>query len=289
MDTYTGDVLFSDGDSQSIRRLDRMTGEVSTVVQLTDPTQLLGVLRSGVSGAEGFHLFVAEPTIGQVTRVVPELGLASLYAAAPGIQDVAFLPVGQISGSEALLAAEQVGAGGQVAQILVPLIYQMEAFNPPDLPPCLVTVEIPDPNLEGAVRQALGLSQMEPITCDAAESLKLLPAEQLGISRLDGLEGFVNLQFLFLFGNEQIRDVAPLAGLTDLLVLNLDGNQISDISPLVGLTSLQILALMGNQISDVSPLSGMTSSPTPFPERKPDQRHFRSGWNDGPRSSASPA
>ena len=71
VDTYTGDVLFSDGDSQSIRRLDRMTGEVSTVVQLTDPTQLLGVLRSGVSGAEGFHLFVAEPTIGQVTRVVP--------------------------------------------------------------------------------------------------------------------------------------------------------------------------------------------------------------------------
>ena len=253
VDPYTGDILFSDANSRSIRRLERMTGEVTTVVELTDPTQLLGILRSGVSGPEGFHLFVAEPTIEQVTRVVPEPGLASLYAAAPGVQDVAFLPVGQLSGSEAVLAAEQVGGGGQVEQLLVPRIYQMETINPPDLPPCIRNVEILDQALEGAVRQALGIGPIELIRCDLAQDLTELTARELVISRLGGLEGFVNLQSLDLFQN-QISDIAPLAGLTNLEFLFLNGNLISDIALLAGLTNLESLFLSDNQISDISAL-----------------------------------
>ena len=133
VDSCTGDIYFSDGEVQSIRRLDRVTGEVTTVVELTDPTQLFGALRAGVSCPDGFHLFVAEPSADQVTRVVPEQGLASLFAPTPGVQDVAFLPVGEMSGSEAVLAAEQADGEGQVEQLLVPQIYQMETLNPPDL------------------------------------------------------------------------------------------------------------------------------------------------------------
>ena len=41
--------------------------------------------------------------------------------------------------------------------------------------------------------------------------------------------------------------------------LNLNGNQIIDVSPLSGLTNLSWLFLAGNQIKDVSPLSGLTN------------------------------
>ena len=260
VDTYTGDILFSDGAERSIRRLDRITGAVTTVVQLTDPTQLLGILRSGVSGPEGFHLFVAEPTIGQVTRVVPELALASLFAPAQGVQDVTFLPAGALSGSEGVLAAVQAGGGGQVEQLLVPQIYQLETetINPPDLPPCIGVVEIPDQALEAALRQALGLGPLDPITCDLAEALTELTAQELGISRLDGLESFVNLQSLNL-GRNEIGDISPLIGLASLTVLDLEDNQVSDISPLASLTNLTRLFLEVNQVADISALAGLTN------------------------------
>ncbi len=253
VDTFTGDIFFSDGNEGSIRRLDRMTGEVTTVVQLTDPTQLLGVLRSGVSGPEGFHLFVAEPSLEQVTRVLPELGLASLFATAPGVQDLTFLPAGELSGSEGVLAAEQASGGGQVEQLLVPRIYQIDAINPADLSTCTVVAEIADPNLEAPLRQALGLGPMEPIRCDLAQGLTELAAAGLLISSLDGLETFVTLQTLALNRN-QIIDITPLAGLINLQTLTLNQNQIIDISPLAGLTNLQTLDLSLNQISDIAPL-----------------------------------
>ena len=238
-----------------------MTGEVTTVVQLTDPTQLLGVLRSGVSGPEGFHLFVAEPSLEQVTRVLPELGLASLFATAPGVQDLTFLPAGELSGSEGVLAAEQASGGGQVEQLLVPRIYQIDAINPADLSTCTVVAEIVDPNLEAPLRQALGLGPMEPIRCDLAQGLTELAAAGLLISSLDGLETFVTLQTLALNRN-QIIDITPLAGLINLQTLALNQNQIVDISPLAGLTNLQTLGLNQNQIIDISPLAGLTNLQT---------------------------
>jgi len=259
VDPYTGEIFFSDADGRSIRRLDRTTGAVTTVVQLSDPTQLLGVLRSGVSGRDGFHLFVAEPMIGEVTRVVPELVLASLYAPTPGIQDVAFLPVGQLAGSEAVLAAEQRDEGGQVEQLLVPQIYQMETINPPNLLACtgnVINLIIPDQVLAEAVREALGLGQGEAIACDLALGLTELTA-QGAISQLDGLEAFVNLQDLTL-GGPILSDISRLAGLTNLVSLKLGGGAISDVSALAGLTNLQFLELLGNQIVDISALAGLT-------------------------------
>ena len=59
--------------------------------------------------------------------------------------------------------------------------------------------------------------------------------------------------------SNQIRDLSPLAGLTNLIQLILDGNQISDLSPLKGLTNLILLSLDDNQISDLSPLEGLTN------------------------------
>ena len=55
-----------------------------------------------------------------------------------------------------------------------------------------------------------------------------------------------------------ILDVSPLEGLTELKRLGLSGNNISDASPLEGLPKLETLDLSGNNISDISVLSGLT-------------------------------
>jgi Leucine-rich repeat (LRR) protein len=63
---------------------------------------------------------------------------------------------------------------------------------------------------------------------------------------------------LYLHGNE-ISDLTPLSGLTDLTTLSLHDNQITDLSPLAQLTNLTELQLYGNQVKDLAPLAGLTN------------------------------
>ena len=56
-----------------------------------------------------------------------------------------------------------------------------------------------------------------------------------------------------------ISDLTPLAGLTNLGVLYLNDNNISDVTPLAGLTKLTVFDLRYNNISDVTPLAGLTN------------------------------
>ena len=56
-----------------------------------------------------------------------------------------------------------------------------------------------------------------------------------------------------------IRNISPLAGLTDLTRLAIDGNSISDLTPIVGLTFLTWLDLEHNSITDISPLAELTN------------------------------
>ena len=59
-------------------------------------------------------------------------------------------------------------------------------------------------------------------------------------------------------------DILPLAEMTNLKELQLDGNQITDLTPLAGLTGLETLHLGGSEggnesLQDLSPLSGLTN------------------------------
>ena len=58
--------------------------------------------------------------------------------------------------------------------------------------------------------------------------------------------------------NSNIRDLKPLAGLTNLTLNHMGGSSVSDLSPLVGLTKLWHLYLPGGDISDLTPLAGLT-------------------------------
>jgi len=83
------------------------------------------------------------------------------------------------------------------------------------------------------------------------------------ISNLTGIENLRNVTYLDLRLN-YIRDISPLAGMTNLKTLLLSNsineglNFIEDLSPLVDVVHLERLDLAYNNIYDISELSGMT-------------------------------
>jgi hypothetical protein len=114
-----------------------------------------------------------------------------------------------------------------------------------------------DPNLEAAVRDAIGKPSGDIREADLL-SLTTLNANSRDIIHLHGLEHCTSLTSLSLWDN-QITDLSPLSYLMNLGQLSLGSNDITDISPLCHLGSLESLWLPSNHISDVSPLAGLTN------------------------------
>ena len=137
------------------------------------------------------------------------------------------------------------------------------------LPPTATAqvIDIPDPNLRAAIENALGKPVGAPITVDQMAALTRLEAPNANISDLTGLEHATNLTDLFLgdthvegegwINSNSIKDLSPLAGLTNLTWLNLSQNNITDLSPLAELTNLTWLDIGGNSLSNISPVSGL--------------------------------
>ena len=79
----------------------------------------------------------------------------------------------------------------------------------------------------------------------------------IGDGDLELLAQCTNLRVLIL-DYQQITDLSPLADLP-LEYLSLTGNQISDLSPLVGQTELRVLDLAENPVRSVEVLAGLTA------------------------------
>ena len=128
-------------------------------------------------------------------------------------------------------------------------------------------VDIPDSNLRAAIENALGKPAGAPITVDQMAALTRLEAPNANISDLTGLEHATNLTDLFLgdthvegegwINSNSIKDLSPLAGLTNLTWLNLSQNNITDLLPLAELTNLIWLDIGGNNLSNILPVSGL--------------------------------
>jgi len=118
-----------------------------------------------------------------------------------------------------------------------------------------LAVDFADPNLEAAVREAIGKPEGLVYPSDL-EDLTFLDAADGNIIDLTGLEWCLNLTELVLEENE-IGDITPLSDLTNLELLNLNGNQVDDISALSNLTNLSYLYLADNEISDITSLSSL--------------------------------
>ena len=112
-----------------------------------------------------------------------------------------------------------------------------------------------DPNLEAAVREAIGKSTGCILRSDL-EGLTSLDASHRSIVDPTGLEYCIDLTHLDL-GANQIANLSPLANLTSLTWLDLAFNQIGNVLPLVNLTNLQDLDLSHNQIGDISAVGNL--------------------------------
>ena len=120
-----------------------------------------------------------------------------------------------------------------------------------------VVVQIPDPNLNAAIAEALGKNPNAPITVEDMEKLgPYLNIESRGIRDLTGLQFATNLIELDLDDN-QISDLSPIAGLINLRDLDFPSNPVSDLSPITGLTNLHTIHAGGIPVSDLSPLAGL--------------------------------
>ena len=119
-------------------------------------------------------------------------------------------------------------------------------------------VEIPDPNLKQAVREALKLPDEIRLTQLEMLRLKNLHKWDSNINDLTGLEHATFLKHLNLHGNK-VYDLTPIVELVNMETLELGFNQIADISQLANLTNLTYLGIGGNgKIDDISPLANMT-------------------------------
>ena len=121
-------------------------------------------------------------------------------------------------------------------------------------------VEIPDPNLESAIREALQLPDSVPITQLEMLRLRDLEAGQREITDLTGLEFASNLFSLYVGdSSSSFLDLSPLLSLTDLSLLAVNHCRISDMTLLAKLTQLKSLILVENGIRDITPLAGLVN------------------------------
>lgn len=140
------------------------------------------------------------------------------------------------------------------------------------------TVDIPDPALQAAIRNALNKPTSD-ITVQDMESLHKLDASiwaRFGgntdaIQSLKGLETAKNLESLDLGGftrdqeygvitiNIAFSDFGPLAGLTHLTTLSLRANALTNLALPSGLDNLKELDLGVNRLADFSFLERLDS------------------------------
>ena len=120
-------------------------------------------------------------------------------------------------------------------------------------------IDIPDPNLDMAIRQAKGYTGRAsgPIYRADVEGITSLTAIEKNINSFEGIENLTNLESLQLKSNN-IEDITPLGSLTNLKYLRLEGNRISELKPLRNLNHLLVLELGDNAISDITALSNLT-------------------------------
>ena len=263
VDPCTGDVYISQATTGEVLKIDRLTGEVTVLVEgLHNPTHLLLLSRLGMSCPLSSHLLVVENRTSspQTSGVGGQIRLIVLATRAITVWVPFGNPIADItlrpdpdSGKPSVL----IGQTSQIDEVDLTGRYESETtpINPPTLNPCLGTVNIVDPHLEAPIREELGLNAgpqgkgSTPITCLDALDLIVLDAFNRGIENLEGIQSFENLEILILFVNS-ISDVTPLAHLTKIWFLDLGQNLLTEIGALAGLTAMITLLLDNNSLAD---------------------------------------
>ena len=146
----------------------------------------------------------------------------------------------------------------------------MTADNPPAVYACPSgqrgsdVVSIPDPALEAIVRKALkrpkgSITRSHMLMLDQLDASRLYNPFPPIVTSLEGLQHAKNLVRVSFQWHYSIKDLRPLAGLTQLRSVEMTGNRISDLRPLAKLTQLRNLQIGGNQIVSVAPLRNLVN------------------------------
>ena len=120
-------------------------------------------------------------------------------------------------------------------------------------------VQIPDKNLEQAIREEIGIPDTIPLTPSHMKMLKRLVANERSITDITGLEHATNLKRLDLRDNNQLIDIRPIANLTKLSWLAFSGTKVYDLSPIANLNNLKTLYFWVTAVSNLKPLESLTS------------------------------
>lgn len=127
--------------------------------------------------------------------------------------------------------------------------------------------------------QVLGLydnevENLEPLS-DLTD-LRILYASDNRIGSVAALAGLTQLEQLWLFRNcrgdgdsDCLVDIGPLADLTNLNALLIDGNEVTSLAAVAGLSNLQFLNASGNEITDLSPLKDLANLQTVLLDMNP--------------------
>ncbi|MGO2267139.1 MAG: MucBP domain-containing protein, partial [Vagococcus salmoninarum] len=141
-------------------------------------------------------------------------------------------------------------------------------------------VNIPDANLEIAIKRTLNITS-ETITENDMLQLNILllnnnePVSNLTgleyatnlrdlniqLQRLDSIEALRNLkklEYVDVSGND-IKDLTPLTNSNEIFYLNLEGNPVTDFSGISTLTNLETLIANNTKIIDISDLSNLVN------------------------------
>ncbi|ENI0605461.1 InlB B-repeat-containing protein [Listeria monocytogenes] len=117
----------------------------------------------------------------------------------------------------------------------------------------------PDVVLAEYIRNQLGKSSVnEMITLADLDVINYVGIpNNKGIKDLSGMENLRNLERIIIQRGNGVSDLSPIANLSKLWMLRIDGNQISDISALRNLSKLRDINVSSNQISDISALENL--------------------------------
>src|SRR6185503_2494240 len=118
-------------------------------------------------------------------------------------------------------------------------------------------VQIPDPGLNAAIREALEKPN-GPLTEQDLLSLINLDAGFRDVSSVEGLEAARNLTALELLNNRVSSFTLP-SGLTNLTFLDLSGNPLTNCSLSSGLTHLDTLFIESTSLTSLTLPAGLTA------------------------------
>jgi hypothetical protein len=124
-------------------------------------------------------------------------------------------------------------------------------------------VQFEDPKLEQTVRLWLGLGPGEELTGELMSTLVEFQLFEGEGNNLVGLECAINLDSLTL-GNPEIETLAPIATLSKLTNLSIEGlalDQPGDLDPVSNLPALTSLSIYGAQDPDLTALTGPDANP----------------------------